>query len=107
MKRDELFEVVEPPPFGLSRLRRALVVRQAAAVRRWVLAGAAACGLVALAAWQARPSVDASEVTRDAWAAWRGVQGQTEPARGLGETALLRLPSARPDVAVYRVAAVH
>ena len=102
MKRNEVFEVVEPPPFGLERLR-ARMAEQRVAPTRWVLVGAVATVLLVLVFWPRSPAVNLvsatssflSEPTRDVTS--------LDPSTG----AVLELPSSNPDVILARVASLE
>lgn len=101
MKRNEVFEVIEPPPFGLERLR-ARMAEQRRGPTRWVLAGAVAT-LVLVLVWPRTGAVDLvgatsgflSEPTRDV----------TSLDTSTG--AVLELPSSNPDVILARVATLE
>ena len=101
MKRNEVFEVVEPPPFGLERLR-ARIAEQRRTPTRWVLVGAVATVLL-LVFWPRSPAVNLvgatssflSEPTRDVTS--------LDPSTG----AVLELPSSNPDVILARVASLE
>ena len=107
MKREELFEVLEPPPHGLTRLRGRMATRQANRWLRPALLLAFAATMITLlvvprAADQAEgPQLDAALVTP-----------LLQPSLGAppvsaldgSKLALERLPSENPRVVLYRVA---
>lgn len=99
MKRNEVFEVIEPPPFGLERLR-ARMAEQRRAPTKWVLAGAMATLLLVIVWWPRATPVDLVGATRGFL---------SEPTQNVttldAETgAVLELPSSNPEVILARVA---
>lgn len=97
MRRDELFEVLEPPPHGLTRLRGKLASRRANRLL-WpalVLASAAAAVLLFL------PKSEAPAEFSAALAMEPGPPVSALDGQSLG---LERLPSGNPKVVLYRVA---
>jgi hypothetical protein len=102
MKRNEVFEVIEPPPFGLERLR-ARMAEQRRAPTRWVLVGAVATLVLVLVWWPRTGAVDLvgatsgflSEPTRDVTSLDASTGG------------VLELPSSNPDVILARVATLE
>ncbi len=98
MKRNEVFEVIEPPPFGLERLR-ARMAEQRRAPTKWVLAGALATLLLVLVWWPRTAPVDLVGATRGFL---------SEPAHDVTSLdatgAVLELPSSNPEVILARVA---
>jgi hypothetical protein len=103
MKREELFEVIEPPPHGLTRLRGKLASRRA---NRWLrpallLAFAATMAVLLLVPRTSHPEVNVSLVT-PLLLPERGAA----PVSALdgSRLALERLPSENPKVVLYRVA---
>ena len=106
MKREELFEVLEPPPHGLTRLRGRMATRQANRWLRPALLLAFAATMIALlvvprADQSEGPQLDAALVTP----LLRPSLG-APPVSALdgSKLALERLPSENPRVVLYRVA---
>lgn len=102
MKRNEVFEVVEPPPFGLERLR-ARMAEQRRAPTKWVLVGAVATLVLVLVWWPRTASVDLVGATSSFF---------NEPSRDVtsldaSTSAVLELPSSNPDVILARVATLE
>ncbi len=101
MKRDELFEVLDPPPGGLTRLRSRLAARSTR--RRAVLslgsALAAACLVVLWVAPRETPGL--------VMAAQALVATSREAVEARGTTAVEAMPSSNPSVVLYRVSAVE
>lgn len=93
MKREELFEVLEPPPHGLTRLRARIDERRYLRVGRWLLVSAIAAAVLVVL-WP-RERVDlltpAAALTQ-----------QREAVEALGDTRITPLTSTNPHVAVYR-----
>lgn len=95
MKRDELFEVLEPPPGGLTRLRARM--KAPVKVRWWVPLGVVAAGVAVLVA------VPAREPTVDLWSQSRFWFTAGPPVvRGEGGTGV-REVSSSPGVLFVRV----
>ena len=109
MKKSELFEPLEPPPGGLTRLRARLGERRAPAWRP-VLVAASALAFVVVGTLTSRAPQPAdlySAVRSDPEAAVAmGLDTpQAEPAAITGGAAgLLRLKSSNPQVVMYRLA---
>jgi len=97
MKRDEVFEVLEPPVGGLTRLRARLAERRSTRVGRWVLAAvlAAAAVTVVVGVPEREPAPD--------FTAALTVMGTGQGVEGRGESAVEALPSSDPKVQLYRV----
>lgn len=92
------FEILEPPPGGLTRLKAAMAGRRAVRIWQPVLAGVLAVALIAFALFaKVQGRVDLVEAARRA-----ALIG--EPVVVRGEAAVLRVPSSNPRVLVYRVA---
>lgn len=109
MKKQQVFEVLEPPPHGLTRLKARLrEERRARWTARTVLATVVGVA-VALAVVVSRPEAAPLKlVARDGVTA--GLLGLA-PAAGdpvtvldASQAAAVRLPSSNPDVVLYRVA---
>ena len=107
MKREELFEVFEPPPHGLNVLRGRMATRQA---KRWLrpalLLAFAATALTLLFfprgdAARDQPRLDLALVTP-----WLKPEADAPPVSALdgSRLALERLRSENPKVVLYRVA---
>lgn len=101
MKREEVFEVVEPPPFGLERLRARMDERRRTPTR-WVLVGAVAMVLLVMG-WPRTASVDLVSATSTFF---------TEPLHDVtsldaATSAVLELPSSNPEVILARVATLE
>lgn len=98
MKRNEVFEVVEPPPFGLERLR-ARLGEQRRAPTKWVLAGAMATLLLVLVWWPRETPVDLVGATSSFFNAPTRDVTSLDVSTG----AVLELPSSNPEVILARV----
>ncbi|MBE2253897.1 MAG: hypothetical protein IAE78_30490 [Myxococcus sp.] len=105
MKKREVFEVLEPPPFGLERLRARLSSRRRP-VSALVLAGAALGAVVVLMASPGRSGVDLVSLARGSAAAAMVADVQVPEVVGLGQTGALRVPTQNDDVVLYRVASL-
>ena len=105
MKHDELFEVVNPPAHGLTRLRGKLASRRANRLLRpaLVFALAAAVSLVFVPRGATEPAADLRNALLSSLlgAERTGPSVSALDARTLG---VERLPSSNPKVLVYRVA---
>lgn len=107
MKREELFEVLEPPPHGLTRLRGRMATRQANRWLRPALLMAFAATMVTLLLLPRAgerdpgPQLDVALVTP-----WLKPEAGAPPVAALdgSRLAVERLPSANPRVVLYRVA---
>ena len=106
MKREQVFEELEPPPFGLERLRARMAERRRR-VSPLVLVGVVASALVVLLAWPKTPGVDLVALARASAAAPMVGVRSADDVTALEETGVLRLPSQNPDVSLYRVASLH
>lgn len=106
MKRKQVFEELEPPPFGLERLRARMHERRQR-VSPLVLVGVVASALVVLLAWPKTPNVDLVAMARASSAAPMVGVTSLEDVTALDETGVLRLPSQNPDVVLYRVASLQ
>jgi len=109
MKHNEVFEVREPPPHGLTRLRARLREdqRRRFGRRALVLAGATVAAVLVAVLWPA-DAANLTPLARDGVTA--GLIGlapaqTSEPLTVLDATqaAAVRLPSSNPDVVIYRV----
>jgi hypothetical protein len=98
MKRDELFEVLEPPPHGLTRLRAKLASRRANRLV-WPALVTAVAAAVALLVFLPR-----GEAPVDFRAALVMESGPPVSALDGQSLGLERLPSGNPKVVLYRVA---
>lgn len=96
MKRDEVFEVLEPPAHGLTRLRARMEERRARRFAWPVLVGVSAVAVLAVVFW---PRTEVPRVDFTAQVAAMKV----ETATGLGRTALEPLVSQNAGVVLYRV----
>ncbi len=97
MKRDEVFEVLEPPPHGLTRLRARMNERRASRAVWRALAVSAAVVLAGVVLWP-RQQVRAPDFT----AYLAGLTATGAPVEGRGETAVELLASRNAEVVVYR-----
>ncbi len=93
MKRDELFEVLEPPAHGLTRLRARIDERRYLRAGRWLLVSAITAAVLVVL-WP-RERVDlltpATALTH-----------QQHAVEALGDTRITPMASTNPRVAVYR-----
>jgi hypothetical protein len=107
MKRREVFEVLEPPSHGWTRLKARLEERPRRRWR-WAVAIAAAALLLAVIVWPKRPAEVSvvAELARSAAGPSFGVAPQGR-ALAVIEGAAERLPSSDPSVVLYRVAMVE
>lgn len=99
MKRREVFEQLEPPPFGLERLRARLETERSKAPRLVLVASAVAAVLVAVL-W---PRPEAIDLTASLGLASTVEVAPLDP----GTTAVLALPSSNPDVVLVRVSSLE
>lgn len=112
MKKSELFELLEPPPGGLTRLRARLDEGRRP-VWRPLLAMAYAVAIVVagtLTSSRPPPPVDLFGAVRASPAASvaMGLETPGEPvAITGGEAALQRRPSSNPQVLMYRLAVLE
>ena len=97
MKRDDVFEVLEPPPHGLTRLRGKLASRRANRLLWPALVTAVAAAVVVLL-------VPRGEVPADFSASLARESGPPVSALDGQSLGLERLPSGNPKVVLYRVA---
>jgi hypothetical protein len=97
MKHRDVFEPLEPPPHGLTRLRAGMEERRARRVLWPVLATSLAVAVLAVVLWprEETPRVDFS-------AAVTAMTSTSAPVQALGETGVEPLRSSNPDVVVYR-----
>lgn len=102
MKRDELFEVLEPPPHGLTRLRARLAARRARRLLWPALVSSLAALLVVLFVPREQP-VDLRAALADSVF---GAEGPPVSALDGSALAVERLPSSNPQVVLYRVASL-
>jgi hypothetical protein len=105
VKREKIFEALEPPPFGWTRLEARLNARVA---RRWPWAVAAATALlwVVVLAWPRATPVDVTvEIAGSSAAASFGLEGDTRTL-AVRTGAAQALPSSDPNVVLYRIAMV-
>jgi hypothetical protein len=110
VKREEIFEVLEPPPYGWTRLEARLSERRGA---RWPLAvaavalAAASLLIAVVLAWPRTQAVDLSvEISRSSAAASFGL-GEDTRTLAVRTGAAEALPSSDPNVVLYRVAMVE
>jgi hypothetical protein len=110
MKRGDLFEELEPPPGGLTRLRSRLKEQRRRGLGRPALAFALALALVAAAfgALRTQPVDLRPAVRGSVTAGLIGVDaaGPSVVLEAGQPAGLQRLPSANPNVVLYRVAAI-
>ncbi|PZR08585.1 MAG: hypothetical protein DI536_24055 [Archangium gephyra] len=90
-----VFEVLEPPPHGLTRLRAAMDERKKQRLLWPVLVSAVAAAVVVVVNVGRPPNALASEFEARARA------GESVTARGA--SAVEALPSGSPEVVIYRV----
>lgn len=102
MKRDQLFEVLEPPPHGLTRLRAQLAARRARCWKGALALSAAATLVVVLLT----PRPHANPFERDARAALDALRADGPGLEARGSTGVQALPSSTPRVMLWRVTAV-
>jgi hypothetical protein len=107
MKRSDVFEVREPPPYGWTRLKASLDERQRARWP-WALVALGALAVMLLIMAMPRGRAVAPEVQRATLAAIevtsRGYVGEPVAMRAESNGAVLRVPSDDPQVVMYRVA---
>lgn len=106
MKRDEIFRQLEPPPFGLERLRARMERERGARGRRVVAFAVLASAVVVVVGWPRRPSVDLLEAARHT-AVESLVVGSQAPVEALERTSVAPLESSDPSVVLYRVSSVE
>jgi hypothetical protein len=106
MKRQQVFEELEPPPFGLERLRARMRDRRRR-VSPLVLVGVMASALVVLLVWPKAPRVDLVALARGSAAGPLVGVSSLEDVTALEKTGVLRMPSQNPDVVLYRVASLE
>lgn len=99
MRRDEVFERLAPPPFGLERLRAQMEARRSVVARRLVLVMALATVVVTLVAW---PKPKAVDLVGEA----AGLLDAPSAVSGLGGTAVQPVSTENPDVVIARVASL-
>ncbi len=100
MKREELFERLVPPPFGLERLRVRMDAARTNAARRLVVVSVFATAVIALFVWPRPPTVDL--VGRA-----KGLLDEKALVTGLDGTVVEAVPSANPQVVFARVASME
>ena len=106
MKRDELFEVLEPPPQGLTRLRARVASRRADRLLRPALALAFAAVVALLFVPRAVPVDLTGDLRASLTGSLVGLGSTGAPVTALDaqSVAVERLPSGNPKVVLYRVA---
>jgi hypothetical protein len=101
MKHDDVFEVLEPPPGGLTRLRARVSERTSR--RRAALSLATAVGAVCVLVLWVKPAPPPP-----LWVAAQAlVAPPSEPVEARGATAVEQLPSSNPQVVIYRVSSLE
>lgn len=111
MKRSELFEAVEPPPYGWSRMSARLSERRQP-VWRPALGAVFAVAIVVAGTLTSRVPVLPVNLlplalADPASAATLGLDVPQEPVAVVGgNAAVMRLPSSNPQVLMYRLATV-
>lgn len=102
MKPGELFEVLEPPPHGLTRLRARMAARRANRLLWPALVLAVAAAVVLLFVPREQPV----DLLVPLAASVFGANVGAPPASALDgqELGLERMPSSNPNVVLYRVA---
>jgi len=104
MKKSELFETLEPPPYGWARVSARLEVRRQP---RWQLALAAAFALAIVISGTLTSDQPQTVEVFPGLALGLDAPEATEPvAITGGSAALLRLPSSNPKVVMYRLASL-
>jgi hypothetical protein len=98
VKRDELFEVHEPPPHGLTRLRVRMEERRASRILRPALVLAMAAAAVTVVLWPRAPEQDRVDFT----ASVANLDSMSGDVMGLGETAIEPMKSTNPKVVLVR-----
>ncbi len=106
MKRSQVFEVLEPPPFGLERLR-ARRDEQPRRLGTLVLVGLATCACLVLLRWPRPSAVDLVSLARATSAAPMMGHAVLSEVTALDNTGVLALPSTDPQVSLYRVASLE
>ena len=106
MKRDELFEVLEPPPHGLTRLRARMAARRANRLLRPALALAFAAAVALLLVPREAPVDLSADLRASLTGSLVGLGSDGAPVAALDGRSLgvERLPSGNPKVVLYRVA---
>jgi hypothetical protein len=99
MKRSDVFEPLEPPPHGWTRLKARLEERRA---RRWPVAIAAVAAVVLALVLAPKPRPDA-----EVEAALRSGFIVSNEALTLKDGAAQQLPSSDPKVLLYRVSVMN
>ncbi|MEW5738656.1 MAG: hypothetical protein AB1938_06995 [Myxococcota bacterium] len=103
MKRADVFEVVEPPPGGLTRLKARLDAE--GSQRPWWILGPAVAAAAVLVLLLVRPSVE--PLRTDVWS--RASLGISRPAQDVtllhASEPMVQLSPASSDVAVFVVLA--
>lgn len=103
MKHDDVFEVLEPPPHGLTRLRARMAARRARRVLWPALVFSLAALLVLLFLPPREPPVD----LRASYAASVfNARGAPVTALDGSAVAVERMPSSNPQVVLYRVSSL-
>ncbi|MFT3843181.1 MAG: hypothetical protein QM723_39720 [Myxococcaceae bacterium] len=111
MKRSELFEVVEPPPYGWSRMSARLSERRQP-VWQPALGALFAVAIVVLGTLTSRLPVQPVNLlpialADPASAATLGIDLPQEPVAVVGgNAAVIRLPSSNPQVVIYRLSSL-
>jgi hypothetical protein len=108
MKRNEVFEVLEPPPHGLTRLRARMATRRATRLLRPALALALAFAAVVVLLFVPRAApVDLTpDLRASLTGSLLGLGSGGAPVTSLDgrAAAVERMPSGNPKVVLYRVA---
>ncbi|MDP1829401.1 MAG: hypothetical protein Q8L48_39410 [Archangium sp.] len=104
MKRGDVFEVLEPPPHGLTRLRGKLASRRVNRVLWPALVMAVAAALVLFFIPREAPVDLRQRLVGGVFGPGSGPPVSALDGRALG---LERLPSGNPQVVVYRVAVLE
>lgn len=102
MKHDEVFEVLEPPPHGLTRLRARMAARRARRVLGPALVGSLAALLVVLFF----PRDEAVDLRASYAASVFNAGGPPVTALDGSAVAVERMPSSNPQVVLYRISSL-
>lgn len=100
MKRDEVFEVLEPPPHGLTRLDARLRERNSARLARRLALGLAMSAAAVVLTLLPRAEPELSQAARTL----ASVPGEAVVARG--ETVVQPMASSTGNVVLVRVSAI-
>jgi hypothetical protein len=106
VKRDDVFEQLEPPPFGLERLRARMAEQGASRGRRVMVAAVAISAVLVLVAWPRPDAMDLVARARQTSAVALVGGASSDEVEALEGTAVAPVVSSDPGVTIYRVAGV-